>query len=346
MTARRSRDRTAPILAICLLLASTPACTGDRDAAEGDGPDRVRAVVMPYLTFMPFHIAAQEGYFAAQNLDVEFIRLPRIQELMTGLARGEVDVAAGMLTTTLVNSIAGGARMRLVGALGHLPTDCTFSGAVARAELAADGALSDPERLRSLTWDLDILIPYGYWLEEILRPHGLEVDDLTIVNLPEATAVESLLAGSVDVTFVTEPFLGALAARPEEAAVWHDFGKVVADYQLSTLMYGPTLLDERPEVGERFAVAMLQAIRQYMRGKTPRNLEIVEAASGLSTEQVRGACWPAARVDGRIPDGAFTAYQEWMVRQGLSERVLRDEEFIDPRFVDRANDLLAARESR
>jgi NitT/TauT family transport system substrate-binding protein len=301
---------------------------------------------MPYLTFMPFHIAQEEGYFAAQDLEVEFVRLPRIQELMTGLARGEVDVAAGMLTTTVLNSIAGGARMRLVGALGHLPSDCAFSGAVVRRELLTSGALEDPERLRRLAWDADILIPYGYWMERIIAPYGLTVEDLTIVNLPEATAVESLLAGSIDITFVTEPFLGALGARPEAAALWRDFGEVVPGYQLSNLMFGPTLLDERPEVAERFAVAMLQAIRQYMHGKTPRNLEIVEAATGLTAEQTREACWPAARSDGLIPEGAFTGYQEWMLKQGLVEGVLQDGQFIEPRFMERANELLATEASR
>lgn len=314
-----------------------------REAPGPGAPDRVRAVVMPYLTFMPFHIAAEEGYFEAQDLEVEFVLLPRIQELMTGLARGDVDVAGGMATTTVFNSIAGGARMRLIGALGHLPSDCAFSGAVARRELIEDGSLEDPGRLRELTWDADLLIPYGFWLHRLLRPYGLDVDDLSLVNLPEATAVEALVNDTVDVALATEPFLGALADRPDDAVLWQDFGDIVPGYQISNIMYGPSLLDERSDVGERFAIAMLRAIRQYRQGKTPRNMAIVEAATGLTSDQVREACWPDARPDGRIPTGAFRDYQRWMLDRDLVERLLEEDEFVDRRFIQHANEALAGR---
>ena len=342
MAARRSGAavRASRLPMLLLAAACIVAACGGPGAPTAEQPDHVRAVVMPYLTFMPFHIAAQEGYFAAQNLEVEFIRLPRIQELMTGLARGEVDVAGGMLTTTVLNSIAGGARMRMVGALGHLPDDCAFSGFVVRRELYDEGALEDPERLRELTWDADILIPYGYWLDELLRPFGLGFGDLDIVNLQEATAVEAILTDSIDVTVVTEPFLSRLVASPQDAVAWKSVAELVPGYQISNLMYGPTFLDERPEVGRRFAIAMLQAIRQFNEGKTPRNLQIVEEASGLTAKQVAAACWPAARTDGLIPAGAFAGYQEWMLSSGLAERTLSDSELIDPGFMIHANEAL------
>jgi hypothetical protein len=81
----------------------------------------------------------------------------------------------------------------------------------------------------------------------------------------------------------------------------------------------------------------LKAIRQLRLGKTPRNLAIVEQASGLTPEQVAGACWPALSSDGRVDPSAFRGYQEWSVARGLLDRVLSDDELFDHRFVDRAN---------
>ncbi len=344
MTRRRAgwrrRLRLAGSLIGLALSASVLACAEPARAPE-TGRDRVRAVVMPYLTFMPFHIALEEGYFEAQQLDVEFIRLERIQELMTGLALGEVDVAAGMLTISVMNSVEKGARMRLVAALGHLSQEgCSFNGLVARRELVDSGALEDPARLRSLTFDADVLLPYGYWLDETLRQYGLTIDDVSIVNLPEAAAVAAIRNGSVDVTLVSEPFLGLLGASPE-AAVWKRTNELFPDYQISVMMYGPALLDERPGVGERFATAMLQAIRRYMEGKTPRNLAIVERASGLSAAEVASACWPAARADGRIDLADFHGYQAWAVARGYADRLLTEPELVDHRFIEYANRELA-----
>ena len=99
--------------------------------------------------------------------------------------------------------------------------------------------------------------------------------------------------------------------------------------------------DERPEVGERFAVALLKAVRQYGEGKTPRNLEILERGMGLSREQLTEACWSAMRLDGRIDTESVRGYQEWNVSRGLLGRVLEDHEIFDHRFVDHANEVLA-----
>jgi len=290
---------------------------------------------------MPFHIAQAEGYFEAEGLDVEFVRLERIQELMAGLALGEVDVAAGMLTVNVMNSVAKGARLRLVAALGHLSADeCSFNAIVARRTVLDSGALTDPARLRTLTFDADVLLPYGYWLDQALRPAGLTIDDIRIVNLPESSAVEAVRSGSVDVTLVSEPYLSQLAASPE-AAVWKRTNEMFPDYQISVMMYGPTLLDTRPDVGERFAAAMLRAIRQYMEGHTPRNLAIVERASGLSASAVRAACWPAARADGRLDVARFHGYQAWAAARGFIDRELSAGELVDDRFIEYANRELA-----
>ena len=59
------RAAAAVLLALALTLAG---CASGDDA----GGDRVRAVILPYLTNVPLQIAAEEGFFAAENLDVEF----------------------------------------------------------------------------------------------------------------------------------------------------------------------------------------------------------------------------------------------------------------------------------
>jgi len=164
---REHRTATGGVLVCGLcgfgLALSVVACGSGATEAE-DPPDHVTAVVLPFLSVVPFHIAAEEGYFVEQNLDVEFIRLNRDQDIMTVLARGDADVASGMMTAT---------------------------------EL------------------------------------GL-------------------------------------------AALWQRVDRFVPGYVFSMVKYGPTLIEDRPEVGERFAVAMLQAVRQLNLGKTPRNLALVE----------------------------------------------------------------------
>ena len=91
---------------------------------------------------------------------------------------------------------------------------------------------------------------------------------------------------------------------------------------------------------------MLKAIRQYNLGKTARNLDIVERASGLSPERVAASCWPVNADDARIDAAIFRRYQEWNVSYGFVDRILSDDELVDHRFFDHANAVLGRRATR
>jgi len=324
--------------AAAILTAIVTACA---PANPQPGRDHVRAIVMPYITLMPFYIAAEKGYFAEQNLDVEFIRVARNQDIMAALATGDVDVAGGMLTVNELNLALRGARVRMVASLGELrPESCPMGAFVARRELVESGVLDDPEAIRRLRFDLDELIPIGYWTDLFLRRYGLGIDDVDIVNMPSPATIEAIRNGSIDVTVEGEPFVTMLQSTGA-AAIWERADAVVPGFVMAMMMYGPTLLDERPEVGERLAVAILKAIRQFMAGKTPDNLAIVERGTELPPEVVAASCWPVVGDDARIDPSVLRGYQEWTVARGLVERVLDDEELFEPRFIELARDALA-----
>jgi len=328
--------------AIAAALLCVAACGGEVPDAEA--PDHVRAIVMPYLTLMPFYIAQEEGFFADENLDVEFIRIARTQEIMASLASGDVDAATAMLTVNEINLIGSGAPIRMAAALGsHNPDRCTNIALVARRELVEAGAFDDPERIRQLVFDTDVLVPVGYWTDLVLQKYGLSVDDVRLANLPSPAAMQALSSGAIDVTLEGEPFISMLEATGE-AVVWERIEPYLPGYVIASVMFGPRLLEDRPDVARRFTVAALRAIRQYAKGKTPRNLEIVSRASGLTTEQVEAACWPFMPSDGRIDPEVYRGYQEWSLARGLIDRVITGEEMYDPSFIEHANAVLDGRE--
>ncbi len=313
--------------------------------AAGTSADHVTVAVLPFLSVVPFHIAAEEGYFAEQNLDVEFISLGRDQEIMTSLARGHVDVASGMVTLNELNLAAMGVPVRLVATVSTLdPGACTYAAVLTRREHLESGALLDPVRVRQLKFDLNVATPHGYWVDQLLRPLDLTIEDLDINDLPPSAALPSLINGAIDVTVLSEPHI-SLLLQSEEAAVWERVDRFVPGYAFSVVKYGRTILEERPEVGERFAVAMLQAVRQFNLGKTARNLALVESFTGLTSEQVAAACWAPIPDDARIDAAVFRGYQEWNVAHGLLDRVLADDELVDNRFIDHANEVLVASSS-
>lgn len=320
---------------ITFLACAAGACTGPTRTA-GPADEHVRVAVLPFLAATPLYIGVEEGHFAARGLDVELVRFTSVREYMAALVAGQVDVAAGMVSIGILNAIGSGAPVRGVAAISELvPGECTFNGFITRRELLESGDLDDPERVRDMRFDADPLLPMAYWIDLLLQPLGLGVDDVELVDLPEPNAIDSLLDRNTDVANLAEPLLGAMAGT-EDVVMWRSATDVAPGYPMSVLLYGGSLIDRRRDVGERFAAGLLAALRQFRDGKTERNLALVEAFTGLRAERARGACWPSGRDTARINTALLRGYQEWAYARGLVDRVLEDDEWIDHRFIEAA----------
>ena len=82
--------------------------------------------------------------------------------------------------------------------------------------------------------------------------------------------------------------------------------------------------------------AYLRAVRQYNRGKTDRNQEILGRHTGLDRALLREACWPSFRADGQIDVRSVRDFQIWALSRGLLDQRLTEQQFWDPQFVQDA----------
>ncbi len=321
----------------CLVLPLVSFCSSD----HGDPPhpaDKVRAIVPPFLSSAPFHIAAEEGFFADENLDVEFVRLARYIDGLPALAQGEVDAGTGQLTVSVLNAMSGGARIRAVAGNGYVaPNGCAFMGIVIRRDMLDDRELADAALLRGRRIRINVVLPEAYWFTKALLPSGLTLEDFEAVNVPPAAMVDGFVQGSYDVVVPSEPRLLQLAQFSDEAVLWRSIGEIDPYYQVSMVYFGPTLLDERPEVGDRFLTALARGMRQYRLGKTERNLDILERATQISRAELTSMCWVSMDGDGRIRAEGFAGYQEWARERGFVDGILAEDEMIDLRFLRAAN---------
>lgn len=335
-TVRPFAIASRPLIVLALGLT---ALLGANCSGAPAGRTRVRAVVLPYLTHLPFHIAREEGLFENQGLEVEFLRMGRQQDTMSALARGEVDVAAGMLTIHEIALAVADYPVRVVAALGEQhPDSCPFVAVLARNAHLESGALNRPDELKKLRFDVAPTLPLAFLVDRALGEHGLRLDNVTLEDIPPPAALEALASGAIDVTVDSEPFVSRHLQRGE-AVIWRTMGELMPGFVSSVMIFGPTMLDD-PETGERFATAILQAMDRLREGKTARNLDIAEQALGLSRAEVAGACWPVVPVTGEVDPAVFHEYQKWSLERQLIARMPEDDALFDPRFMRVANDRL------
>jgi len=192
---------------------------------------------------------------------------------------------------------------------------------------------------------LDALAERATELRQRLRaaPQQYEDEDhdVRIVDLPVAAELDAFATDALDIATVSEPWLTRLR-RGGHAVLFARASDYLPDFQFGYLLYGPSLLTDNPEAGERFLTAYLKATRQLNRdGKSPRHLAILMKHTSLDEATLEEACWPHLDDDGRVRVQSLEQYQEWALERGLIDRIVSTEEMHDPRFLEAANRSLA-----
>jgi len=315
--------------ALCAVVLAAVSC------ARGERSDlvRIRVLGQPHLSMAPLLIAAEEGYFRDQGLDVEFIALASSREGLPALIQGDLEVLTGSISPSFLNAVAQGAELRIVADKGHLARGgCTYLGFLTRPELLHGGELRRPDRGASWRFSFRRGAYYEFLTERALASAGIERSAIQVHRVSPEAEVQALAQGRLDVAVALSLYLEKMIAAGT-AAVWRTGQSVLPDGQFSVLLYGPALLARDPEAGIRFMSAYLRGVRQYNRGRTQRNLEILEKRTGLDRKTLASTCWIAVREDGLIDTASVLELQAWAVGKGILSRSLELEELWEPRFV-------------
>ena len=299
----------------------------------------IKLGIVPYSSYLPFYIAQEEGYFTEQGLDVELVQFSKQSDAIPVLVDGQIDVYAGQLDTMTLNAIAQGATLKFVADKGYdNSSGCVYTAWVARNDVMISGVLNDLHNLAGMK----VAYPRGqspeYALDLLLKPAGLSSADVQIVDVSAPNRVAGLENGVIDISFLSEPYITE-AVNSGKVSIWQSWESYLPGFQLGVLMYGGTIL-KNPDAGQHFMVAYLKAVRQYMQGKTDRNIQLMAAFMKTSTDVAKQSCWQSMRVDGSIDVQSILDFQQWAVGKGYQLRALDQSEFWDPSFIDYANPIL------
>ncbi len=349
----RIRVTVIPILLLAFLILSgctpatpttvpePPATEEPTEVAATSTPEPVELKVgyIPYTSYLPFFIAQEEGYYAEQNLVVELIKFGRQSDAIPMLISGDIDIYAGPLDTMVLNAIVQGGEIKFVADKGYNnPTGCIYTAWIARQDIYESGVLDDLNNLRGMKIGFNKTQTAEYGLDLILGEVGMTSADIEIMDLSAPDRVAGITNGSIDIVFLSEPFLSQVVTSGA-GTIWRAWETTMPDFQLAMLMYGKTMF-ENPDAGNRFMVAYLKAVRQYMEGTTPRNAQLMAAFLESTPEEVVIPCWQSLRTDGSIDTQSILDYIDWAVARGYMLSALTEEQFWDPSFIEYANDVL------
>jgi ABC-type nitrate/sulfonate/bicarbonate transport system substrate-binding protein len=314
-------------LHLALVGLALVACAREQDNGKPPERRKVRVAMVPYLAYVPLNIAQEEGYFAQQGLDVEFVSLTKAMDAVPALLRGSIDVLPAPPVPGIFNAMARGDSVRIVADKGFLdPGGCADIALVSRNGLPGPGA---SPRLGRVAVEGEV--PMFYIVVKALERAGVSIDTLERLDLPHAAKMDALGKGTIDVALAGEPWLSRVI-QGHKGSLWMRGADALPAFQYSYIFFGPTLLRDR-DAGARFMVAFRRGIARYREGKTPRNLEIVAKALNDEPGRVAQTCWPHMRADSRIDVPGLLGFLAWSKQRGYVTTVPDPAAMIDTTFL-------------
>jgi NitT/TauT family transport system substrate-binding protein len=337
----RTRLFVATIAAV-LLLQSCAGAGASSPAAPTPTTAEVKVLMLPFLSFAPFMIADQEGFFKEQGLEVEFVRMDRGTDAIAALAQNDLDVYAGAINVGILAAMQQ-IGIRIVADKGYFdPQGCTYITTMARRELIESGGLESVSAARGLRVNMSSRANIReYYFERLLMSAGLTIADVELAAVPDEAAGEALKNDSLDLAPITDPWVTRIE-KDGSGVSWMPAQEVLPGYHFGFVAYSERFIREDPEAAQRFMTAFLKAVRQYNLGKTERNLEIIGKATGLDDAFLSDSCWSAIRLNGQMKVEDVLDFQEWAASRGLLDPpMLTAEQIWDPQFVESARKALS-----
>ena len=326
------------VMAIGVISLALQACGGTKELPLPDEPIKITISYRPFMSFAPLFFALKEGYYEEQGLEVEFIEMPS-DDAIVGLLNGDIDVVGGFVTPNTLNAMNQGTVIKYVADKGFVDPDaCPVNAMIASSEMLASGSLDDPSNWAGLRVEADENNMEGYMFSVLAEQNGMTLDDFEFIALPPPVELASIGDGSIDIASGTEPWATRMLLAGAE--VWKPAKELIPGATFAIIEFGPSILEDDPNLGKRFMVAYLKAVNQLAEGKTERNMELMVNFTGLDKELLEQVCWAHFAEGSKINTDSILAFQEYLLARGMLDVIVPVETFYDPSFTDYAVDVL------
>ena len=230
---------------------------------QAQAPDKVKMGLFISSSAMPYFIAKERGYFAAENLDVEGIPLATHPLIVQGLVKGDLDTASNLLSLEGANINA----LR-PNTLKYFSINCQNKKYEVEAYVVP---VNSPikslkelkgKRIMSAPGPGNLFVAKG-----VLKAVGLDEKDYQMQEQQLSVHVGAMQSNQFDAAYTVEPIVSIMvaqgAARKLESGLiaTHMLGRDNACAVLAGGVMSNKFMDERPQVAERLARAWARALR-------------------------------------------------------------------------------------
>jgi NitT/TauT family transport system substrate-binding protein len=313
-------------------------------APAGQAPTRVRLGVLGTVTDAGFFIGMDLGYYREQGLEIETTTFDSGARMVAPLGTGQIDAGGGAHSAGMFNAAARGIGLKMVADRGQSTPGHGFQALLLRREAVENGTIQNPGDLRgrrvaSAASGTPLEILLDLWM----RPYGSRLEDAELVELSFGEQALALNSGAIDAALNVEPFVTRIV-DDRYGTLFQRSDQIAPGQQVSEVFYGAQFLRDQPDVGRRFMVAYLKAVRFYNdafeRNDPARRQEAI-AILTRNTPVKDAALYERMAMPGLAPDGrinvpSLTRDQDFWLARGVQQSPVNLDELVDQSFADAA----------
>jgi NitT/TauT family transport system substrate-binding protein len=207
---------------------------------------------------VPFFIGDKKGFFREQGLAIKWTPFDSAAKMVAPLGVNQLDVAAGAPSAGLYNAVTQGVELKIVADKGSTPYGFGYLPLLVRSDLAARFTYKDLKGMKVAEPAQGTAT--SSTLNEALKQVHLTYNDVTHEYLGFPNHVAAFANKGIDASLTTEPS-ATVAVRSGHAVRYAGDDVFYPKQQLAVLLYGSTLAKKNPELGRRFMLAYIKAVR-------------------------------------------------------------------------------------
>ena len=244
--------------AVGLALSSGPGRAAE--VAALNPPARVKVAYVPIMKFATLYVAEGRGIFAKYGLDVTLERVKSGTEAIAFLDQGSVDVGGIAIVASLWSAWDRGLNVRIIAPGALDPMENGPTKLIVRKDLSEGGAIKTIADLKGKKIGVAGGPGSGgeYFIAKALERAKLTIRDVVLTNIGNADMPPALEAKSLDAVLTSSPFSDQILGSGTGVLLAQDF---TPGLMTVAFVASGKFIKERPEVAERFALALAEAAR-------------------------------------------------------------------------------------
>ncbi|MGJ8720339.1 MAG: ABC transporter substrate-binding protein [Salinibacterium amurskyense] len=322
-----TRSRKLAAVTVLALAASLTACAAEDEASGGNVAISIPVGVS--IAYAPWDVAADQGYFADEGLDVTLRSFDSGVDGTNAMLAGQVQVG-GTVEIAMVSFLDQGADL-VVPAIWYTGQE---------ARILVPSSVKKPSDLEGMTIGVQQGGVYDYGFTRWLEANGVPDDSVTRVNVAGAEQVAALAKGDIDGIVNQEPIIGRALEELGDSVDFLTPGLEQVYTARNWMQFERSYAEANPEVVEGI-LAALQRANEFLKSDPEAAAAIVAARLGISADDIprqweeAGASW-----DVYLDEEASASYQgvaDWMLANDRISSEHPESDFVDDSYLTAVN---------